>query len=153
MAVLLDSLPVPVAVAESEDVGGLPPGVPEGGIVTVTATAHQLTQPVTDRPLIRPPDPKFGADTGVRLGRYSSAEAVRILLHGLFRGAHTAIDLTYGAGRFWKAPYPPGLALATNNIDPNAPTDLHADFTATGPRRRSWRGGTAPSAPPRASRP
>ena len=81
---------------------------------------------------IRPPDPKLGADTGVRIGRYSSAEAVRILLHCFFRDAHTAVDLTHGAGRFWTPPYPPGLTLATNNLDPSALTDLHVDFTATG---------------------
>jgi hypothetical protein len=95
-------------------------------------------EPVTDRPLIRPPDPVLGGDTGLRIGTYSSAEATRILLHCFFRDAHTAVDLTYGAGRFWKAPHPPGLMLTSNNIDPNAPTDLHVDFTATGLPDRSY---------------
>ncbi len=81
---------------------------------------------------IRPPDSQLGDDTGLRIGRYSSAEAVRILLHCFFRDAHTAFDLTYGAGRFWKPPYPPGLTVVTNNVDPSAPTDLHVDYTATG---------------------
>lgn len=86
----------------------------------------------TSRRLIRPPDPKLGTDTGLRIGRYSSAQAVRILLHCFFRDAHTAVDLTFGAGRFWKPPYPPDLQITTNNIDPTASTDLHVDFTATG---------------------
>jgi len=99
--------------------------------MTVTATVRHLAGPVTDRAQIRPPDPKLGTDTGLRIGRYSSAEAVRLLLHCFFRDAHTAVDLTYGAGQFWKPPYPPQLTLTTNSIDPNAPTDLHVDFTAT----------------------
>ena len=100
--------------------------------MSVTVRAPIVPARVTDRPPIRPPDPQLGADTGLRIGRYSSAEAVRILLHCFFRDAHTAIDLTYGAGRFWKAPYPPGLTLVTNNVDPSAPTDVHVDFRATG---------------------
>jgi hypothetical protein len=87
---------------------------------------------VTDRPLIRPPDSKLGTETGLRIGRYSSADANRILLHCFFRDAHSVVDLTHGAGQFWKAPYPPGLTLTTNNIDPAASTDLHVNFTATG---------------------
>ena len=100
--------------------------------MTVTAATSSPAASVTARPAIRPPDPVLGADTGLRIGRYSSAEAVRILLHCFFRDAHTAIDLTYGAGQFWKPPYPPGLTLVTNNIDPTAPTDVHVDYTATG---------------------
>jgi len=100
--------------------------------VSVTARTLDTTAGVAERRLIRPPDPTLRADTGVRIGRYSSAEAVRILLHCFFRDAHTALDLTHGAGQFWKPPYPPGLALATNNVDPNAPTDHHVNFTATG---------------------
>jgi hypothetical protein len=84
------------------------------------------------RRLIRPPDPKLDGETGLRIGRYASAQAVRILLHCLFRDASTAVDLTFGAGRFWKPPPPPGLTIVTNNIDPEAETDLHVDFTATG---------------------
>src|SRR5687767_9725248 len=100
--------------------------------MSVTATALHTAPRVTDRPLIRPPDPKLGPDTGLRIGRYSSAEAVRILLHCFFRDAHTVVDWTYGGGGFWKPPYPPGLTIVTNNIDLNAPTDLHVDYTATG---------------------
>jgi hypothetical protein len=99
--------------------------------MTVTATALAPRSSVTDRPLIRPPDPAI-RDTMLRLGRYSSAEAVRILLHCFFRDARTCIDLTYGTGGCLKAPYPPGLAIVTNNLDLSVPTDLHVDFTATG---------------------
>lgn len=60
-----------------------------------------------------------------------SAEANRRLIHLAFRDAHTALDLTYGAGRFWQDPLPPGLTVTSNNLDPEAPTDLHLDFTAT----------------------
>jgi len=100
--------------------------------VSVAATATRAAPAAPERRLIRPPDPKLGADTGVRIGRYSSAEAVRVLVHCFFRDAHTAIDLTHGAGRFWAPPYPPGMTLATNTLDPNVPTDLHVDFTRTG---------------------
>jgi hypothetical protein len=82
--------------------------------------------------VIRPPDPKLGGDVGLRIHRYTSAQATRILLNAFFRDAHTAIDLTHGAGRFWQPPHPPGLTITTNNLDPGAPTDLHVDFTATG---------------------
>jgi hypothetical protein len=61
-----------------------------------------------------------------------SAMATRWMLHLAFRDAHTALDLTYGAGRFWQAPLPPGLTLTSNNLDPKASADLHLDFTATG---------------------
>lgn len=87
---------------------------------------------------IRPPDPALGGDTGLRIGPYSSAEAVRYLLHCFLRDAHTAIDLTYGAGRFWRAPLPPRLALTTNNLQADAPTDLHVDFTETGLPDAGW---------------
>lgn len=100
--------------------------------MSVTATVATLGASRHAARPIRPPDPKLGADTGVRIGRYSSTEAVRILLHCFFRDAHTAVDLTHGAGRFWAPPAPPGLTLATNNLDPSAPTDLHVDFAATG---------------------
>lgn len=81
--------------------------------------------------MIRPPDPRV-PETPLRLGAYSSAQASRILLHCFFRDAHDAIDLTHGAGQFWKPPYPPGLTIITNNIDPATPTDFHVDFTSTG---------------------
>src|SRR5215210_4609326 len=106
--------------------------------MAVTDTRHRGVVPVTDKPLIRPADPKLDGDTGLRIGRYSSAEAVRIILHCFFRDAHTAIDLTYGAGGFWRSPYPPGLALTTNNPAPSVPTDLHVDFTATGLPDAAW---------------
>jgi hypothetical protein len=100
--------------------------------MAVTTTRSAVAGVVTDRPVIRPPAPKLGDDTGVRIGPYSSTEVVRILAHCFFRDAHTCIDLTYGAGEFWKAPYPPDVAITTNNIDPCASTNLHVDFTATG---------------------
>jgi hypothetical protein len=99
---------------------------------SVTATVSKIGAGVTDKRLIRPPDPKLGTDTGVRIGSYSSAEALRILLHCFLRDAHTAVDLPYGAGQFWKPPHPPGLTVTTNNIDASTSTDLHVDFTATG---------------------
>jgi len=74
----------------------------------------------------------------VRIGRYTSAQAVRLLAHCFFRDAHFALDLTFGAGNFWKGPCPPGLALTTNNLDPSACTDLHAEFTDTGLPDRSY---------------
>jgi hypothetical protein len=81
---------------------------------------------------IRPRDPLLGGDTGLRIGRYRSDEAVRVLLHCFFRDSHNVIDLTYGAGRFWRPPHPPGIALTRNNLDPNAEVDLHVDFRSTG---------------------
>jgi hypothetical protein len=99
--------------------------------MNVTATAPHVPDRVTARPLIRPPDPAI-RDLMLRIYRYSSVQQTRILLHCFFRDAQDAIDLTNGAGSFWKQPYPPGLTIITNNIDPTAPTDLHVDFTSTG---------------------
>src|SRR3954453_8690850 len=82
--------------------------------------------------LIRPPDPAFDRGVGVRIGRYTSAQAMRLLAHCYFRDAHSYLDLTYAAGGFWKGTRPQGLTIATNNLDPAARTDLHVDFTATG---------------------
>lgn len=81
--------------------------------------------------LIRPPD---DAITGVTLtyGPYSSVEAARRLIHLVFRDCWTALDLTWAAGGFWRDPLPPGLTVTGNNLDPDADTDLHLDFTATG---------------------
>lgn len=99
--------------------------------MTVTATALTLHQPVTDRPIIRPHDPAIIGRT-VRIGPYDSAEATRRWLELAFRDAHTALDLTYAHGGFWKQPHPPGLTVTTSNIDPASGADLHLDFTATG---------------------
>lgn len=82
--------------------------------------------------LIRPPDPAFERDMGVRIRRYTNNQAVRLLAHCCLRDAHTALDLTFGAGTFWKGQRPPSLSVTGNNIDPKAPTDLHVDFTDTG---------------------
>jgi hypothetical protein len=87
---------------------------------------------VSELATIRPPDPSIIVSEMVRLGRYTSAQASRLILHCFFRDAQTALDLTYGAGRFWKLPMPPGLALTSNNLDPSSHADLHLDFTATG---------------------
>ena len=99
--------------------------------MSVTATAHRVASPVTDRPVIRPPDPAIHGST-LRLAPYDSAEATRRYIDLAFRDAHTAIDLTFAAGCFWKRPNPPGLTITTSNIDPSSAADLHLDFTATG---------------------
>ena len=80
---------------------------------------------------IRPPDPSVRGTTLAYM-RINSAEACRRLVHLAFRDAHTALDLTYAAGRFWRSPLPPGLAVTSNDRDPGASTDLHLDFTSTG---------------------
>jgi hypothetical protein len=89
-----------------------------------------IVLPVGGR-LIRPPDP-FVRGTTLAYMRAGSAEACRRLVHLAFRDAHTALDLTYAAGRFWRDPLPPGLAVTSNNWDTSALTDLHVDFTSTG---------------------
>jgi hypothetical protein len=101
------------------------------GVTPATVTTTQIV-PIRDR-LIRPPDPMVDLGKTVRIGRYSSAAATRILLDAFFRDTDTCIDLTWGQnGGCWKGPLPPGLTLVTNNIDPKALTDHHVDFTATG---------------------
>jgi hypothetical protein len=80
---------------------------------------------------IRPPDPCIRGVT-TRYMAVDSADATRRLLHLAFRDCRTVLDLTYGAGGFWRQPLPPGIALVTNNPDPASPADLHVDFTATG---------------------
>jgi hypothetical protein len=97
----------------------------------VNVPALHLPRPVTDRPLIRPPDPLIVGRT-LTYGAYDSAEATRRYVHLAFRDCHTAIDLTYAHGGFWKRPYPPGLTITTSNIDPSSGAELHLDFTATG---------------------
>lgn len=80
---------------------------------------------------IRQADP-YIVGTTLTYAPYGSAEACRRLVHLAFRDAHTALDLTYAASRFWRDPLPPGLTVTSNNRDPEAATDLHLDFTATG---------------------
>jgi hypothetical protein len=87
--------------------------------------------PPTSRRRIRPPDPAVRGTTLAYM-HGGSDEAVRRLVHLAFRDAHTALDLTYAAGRFWRDPLPPGLVVVSNNLDPAAATDLHVDFTASG---------------------
>jgi hypothetical protein len=82
--------------------------------------------------IIRPPDPAFERGIGMRIRRYTSSQATRLLAHCFFRDAHTALDLTFGAGNFWKGSRPPGLTVASNNIHPKSSADLHLDFTGTG---------------------
>lgn len=81
--------------------------------------------------MIRPLDPAILTPTMTYMP-IGSAEATRRLLHLAFRDARTVIDLTYAKGGFWKHPYPPGIALTSNNLTVTALTDLHLDFTATG---------------------
>lgn len=57
---------------------------------------------------------------------------MRLLAHCYFRDAHTALDLTFGAGVFWKGSRPPGLDVVGNNPDPTSRAELHLDFTSTG---------------------
>lgn len=73
--------------------------------------------------VIRPPDPLV---TGVTLAcaPYSSAEAVRRLLHLAYRDCVQVLDLTYGSGGFWKLPLPPGIALAINSWPEPAVLDM-----------------------------
>jgi hypothetical protein len=80
---------------------------------------------------IRPPDPAIRGTTLAYM-MIRSHDAARRLIHLVFRDAHTALDLTYAEGGFWRAPLPPGLGLVTNDIDRSGRTDLHLDFTATG---------------------
>lgn len=94
-------------------------------------TAQRAPILATDRPLIRPPDPAIVGKT-LTYGPYDSAEATRRYVHLAFRDAHTAIDLTFAHGGFWKRPYPPCLAITTSNIDPSSAAEYHFDFTATG---------------------
>lgn len=63
--------------------------------------------------MIRPPDPLVATPT-LAVAPYGSAEAVRRLLHLAYRDCVTVLDLTYGAGRFWEAPLPPGIVLSKN---------------------------------------
>lgn len=80
---------------------------------------------------IRPPDPAIRGTTLTYMP-IGSADACRRLVHLAFRDCWTAIDLTYAHRGFWRDPLPPGLRVTGNNLDPDAPADLHLDFTATG---------------------
>ncbi len=53
--------------------------------MSVTATAPVASPGRNAVRAIRPPNLRLGDDTGLRIGRHSSAEAVRILLHCFFR--------------------------------------------------------------------
>jgi hypothetical protein len=87
--------------------------------------------------LIRPPDPLVAHPT-LAIGPYTSAEATRRLLDLAFRDCHSCLDLTFGHGGCWRRPYPPGLRVVTNNLDPSSAADLHLDFTATGLPDRAY---------------
>jgi hypothetical protein len=78
---------------------------------------------------VRPPDLLVEGVTYAVMP-IDSAEAVRRLLHLDFRDARTVLDLTFGAGRFWREPLPPGIALETNNPDPRCRADHRFDFRA-----------------------
>lgn len=81
--------------------------------------------------LIRPPDQAIVGITRTFMA-ISSSDACRRLVHLAFRDAHTVLDLTFAAGRFWEMPLPPVIGLTSNNLRADADTDLHLDFTATG---------------------
>lgn len=81
--------------------------------------------------MIRPPDPAIAGVTMTYMP-IGSADATRRLVHLAFRDAHTVIDLTYAAGCFWRDPLPPGLTVATNNLNPESAATFHRDFRATG---------------------
>src|SRR4051812_16049444 len=99
-------------------------------MVDVTATRRPRGGPVTATRVIRPPDPAIQGETLTHMP-IKSDEAVRRLLHLSFRDAGSALDLTHGAGGCWSEPLPPGLRIATNNIDPGSRADLHVDYRAT----------------------
>ena len=101
--------------------------------MTVTVTPLLPAPSHHARRVIRPPDPLVRG-TPLAYTRAPSHEAARQLVHFAFRDAHTALDLTYAHGGFWREPLPPGLRRTTNNFDPVAGADLHLDFTRTGLR-------------------
>lgn len=81
--------------------------------------------------VIRPSDPAI-VGTTLTYMPIGSRDAVRRLVHLAFRDAHSALDLTYARGAFWRDPQPPGLSVLTNTLDVSIPSDFHRDFTATG---------------------
>jgi hypothetical protein len=103
----------------------------------VTVTPEPAVVPVTDRPLIRPPDPAVTGRT-LRLAPYGSAEATRRFIHLAFRDALAALDLTFAHGAFWRDPLLPLLDLTTSNCDPLSSAELRRDFTATGLAVGAW---------------
>jgi hypothetical protein len=76
---------------------------------------------------IRKPDPEIKGPT-LAYGPYSSAEACRRALHLAYRDCETVFDITYGDGKFWQVPYPPGIKLETNNPDMSVKTTHHLTF-------------------------
>ena len=99
--------------------------------MSTTSMTRDFGPSVARPPRIRPPDPTIAGTTMTYMA-IKSDDAVRRLLDLAFRDARTALDLTYGAGRFWRDPMPPGLVLTTNNIDPTSDADLHLDYRETG---------------------
>lgn len=81
-----------------------------------------------DTRVIRPPDPILDGMVPLRYMPVTNIEAVRWMLHLAFRDAHTALDLTFAHGAFWRDPLPPGLLLSTNTLDLSRPADFHRDF-------------------------
>src|SRR3712207_9308891 len=75
--------------------------------VTVTASATLVTQSRKPARAIRPPDPIIRGTTLAYMP-IDGHEATRRLVHLAFRDAHTALDLTYAHGGFWREPLPPG---------------------------------------------
>jgi len=80
--------------------------------------------------MIRPPDPAIVGVTMTYMP-ISSADACRRLVHLAFRDAHSALDLTYASGGFWRDPLPPGLSLLRNTLDISLEAEFHRDFTDT----------------------
>ena len=66
--------------------------------------------------MIRRPDPAFDRGLPPRNGRYSSAQAMRLLAHCYFRDAHTALDLTFGPALLeGTTPAGPSTSLGTTS--------------------------------------
>ena len=114
------------------------PSLAQHHVVTDTATRAAMF--VTDKPLIRPPDPAFDRGLPARVGRYSSALATRILLHCYGRDVSTFLDLTYAAGGCWRWPVPADLTVVPNNWDQRADTPFHRGYTGNGFADREWPG-------------
>lgn len=103
-------------------------------------TAQRAPVLVADRPLVRPPDPAFDRGLPPRVGRYTSAQALRLLLHCYGRDVSTILDLTYAAGASWRWLVPADLTVVANNWDPSADTPYHRDYTDNGFTDRAWPG-------------
>ena len=87
--------------------------------------------------MIRPPDSAIRGTTMTFMA-IESHEAVRRLVHLVFRDALAALDLTFAHGAFWRDPLPPLLDLTTSNRDPASGAGLHLDFTRTGLADGAW---------------